>query len=55
MDIEGLGDKLVEQLVDQKLVMSVADLYQLDLDKLASLERMAVKSAHNLLDGAREK
>lgn len=49
MDIEGLGDKLAEQLVDQKLVTSVADLYQLDLDKLINLERMAEKSAQNLL------
>jgi DNA ligase (NAD+) len=50
MDIEGLGDKLAEQLVDQKLVASVADLYKLDLDTLCGLERMATKSAQNLLD-----
>jgi len=50
MDIEGLGDKLAEQLVDQKLVTSVADLYRLDIDTLANLERMATKSAQNLLD-----
>lgn len=50
MDIEGLGDKLAEQLVDQKLVTSVADLYQLDLGTLANLDRMATKSAQNLLD-----
>jgi DNA ligase (NAD+) len=50
MDIEGLGDKLVEQLVDQKLVTSVADLYLLDLNTLANLDRMAQKSAQNLLD-----
>ncbi|MFT3931487.1 MAG: NAD-dependent DNA ligase LigA [Spongiibacteraceae bacterium] len=50
MDIEGLGDKLAEQLVDQKLVASVADLYQLHLEQLAGLERMAEKSAKNLLD-----
>lgn len=50
MDIEGLGDKLAEQLVDQKLVSSVADLYRLDLGTLANLERMAEKSAQNLLD-----
>lgn len=49
MDIEGLGDKLVEQLVDQKLIGSVADLYALDLQTLAGLERMAEKSAHNIL------
>jgi DNA ligase (NAD+) len=50
MDIEGLGDKLAEQLVDQKLVATVADLYRLDLDTLCGLERMATKSAQNLLD-----
>ncbi|MGD9662547.1 MAG: NAD-dependent DNA ligase LigA [Porticoccaceae bacterium] len=49
MDIDGLGDKLVEQLVDAGLVHSVADLYQLDKSQVASLERMADKSADNLL------
>lgn len=49
MDIEGLGDKLVEQLVDQKLVSSVADLYRLTHAQLAGLERMGAKSADNLL------
>lgn len=49
MDIEGLGDKLVEQLVDQQLVSSVDDLYQLELEQLANLERMGTKSAENLL------
>ncbi len=49
MDIEGLGDKLVEQLVEQKLVASVADVYRLDLATLSGLERMAEKSAANLL------
>ncbi|MCK9502958.1 MAG: NAD-dependent DNA ligase LigA [Porticoccaceae bacterium] len=49
MDIDGLGDKLVEQLVDAGLVASVADLYQLDKSRVASLERMADKSAENLL------
>jgi DNA ligase (NAD+) len=51
MDIEGLGDKLVEQLVSRGLVGDVADLYHLTLDQLANLERMAEKSAQNLLDG----
>ena len=51
MDIEGLGDKLVDQVVDQGLVHSPADLYRLGLVALASLERMAEKSAQNLLDG----
>jgi len=49
MDIEGLGDKLVEQLVDEQLVNDIADLYQLSVEQLASLERMAEKSASNLV------
>lgn len=49
MDIEGLGDKLVEQLVDQNLISAVDDLYRLELDQLAGLERMGNKSAENLL------
>jgi DNA ligase (NAD+) len=48
MDIEGLGDKLVEQLVDTELVKSPADLYGLTLGQLAGLERMGEKSAANL-------
>jgi DNA ligase (NAD+) len=50
MDIEGLGDKLVEQLVDKGIVHNPADLYRLDLPALANLERMAEKSAQNILD-----
>src|SRR6202044_2189988 len=50
LNIEGLGDKLVEQLVDQKLISSVADLYTLTLEQIAGLERMAQKSAQNLLN-----
>ncbi|MEW9899264.1 NAD-dependent DNA ligase LigA [Chitinivorax sp. PXF-14] len=49
MDIEGLGDKLVDQLVDIGLVRTPADLYKIGLLKLAELERMAEKSAANLL------
>ncbi len=49
LDIEGLGDKLVEQLVDAQLVHTPADLYKLDLPTLANLERMGEKSATNLL------
>lgn len=49
-DIDGLGEKLVEQLVEKGLVKDVADLYTLKLDELAKLERMAEKSAQNLLD-----
>ncbi len=50
MDIEGLGDKLADQLVDGGLVQTPADLYRLDLETLAGLERMGEKSARNLLD-----
>ncbi len=50
MDIEGLGVKLVEQMVDQGLVNNPADLYSLAAGTLASLERMAEKSATNLLE-----
>ncbi|MBX6311582.1 MAG: NAD-dependent DNA ligase LigA [Isosphaeraceae bacterium] len=49
MDIENLGEKLIEQLVDQGLVKSLADLYRLDEATLANLERMGKKSAQNLL------
>ncbi len=50
LDIEGLGDKLVEQLVDGEIIHSLPDLYTLQLDTLSGLERMGEKSAHNLLD-----
>ncbi len=53
-DIEGLGDKLVDQLVQADMIKTPADLYDLTLDELVSLERMATKSAENLL-GALEK
>lgn len=49
MDIEGLGSKLVEQLVEQKLVQRLDDLYRLDLATLEQLERMGTRSAQNLL------
>jgi DNA ligase (NAD+) len=49
MDIEGLGDKLVDQLVEQGLVHTVADLYLLKHEQIASMERMGGKSAENLL------
>ncbi|HYA97272.1 MAG TPA: NAD-dependent DNA ligase LigA [Methylomirabilota bacterium] len=51
MDIDGLGDKIVDQLVDKGMVKDVADLYALELEQVAALERMAEKSAQNLLDG----
>ncbi len=50
MDIEGLGDKLVDQLVTQQLVTDYADLYRLDQPRLISLERMGKKSADNLVN-----
>jgi len=50
MDIEGLGEAVVDQLVDADLISSYADLYQLGIDDLLPLERMAEKSAKNLLD-----
>ncbi|MBC7213719.1 MAG: NAD-dependent DNA ligase LigA [Burkholderiaceae bacterium] len=50
MDIEGLGEKLVDQLVDGGIVQTVPDLYRLDLPTLANLDRMGEKSARNLLD-----
>ncbi len=49
MDIEGLGDKLVQQLLDQKRVNSPADLFKLELKTLAELERMGEKSAANVI------
>jgi DNA ligase (NAD+) len=50
MNIDGLGDKIVDQLVDKGLVKDVADLYSLKLEEVAGLERMAEKSAQNLLE-----
>ena len=50
MDIEGLGDKLVDQLVDENIIRSLPDLYRLDVTTLAALERMAEKSAQNIVD-----
>ncbi len=50
MDIEGLGEVLVETLVDKEMIRDVADLYTLTLDQIAGLERMAEKSGSNLID-----
>lgn len=50
MDIEGLGDKLAEQLIEKKLIRHVADIYDLTLHQLESLERMGEKSSQNVLD-----
>ncbi len=51
MDVEGLGDKLVEQMVDEGLIRTLPDLYKLGIAKLIALERMGEKSAQNLLAG----
>jgi DNA ligase (NAD+) len=50
LDIEGLGDKLVEQLIEQEWVKSPADIFALTLEQLAGLERMGEKSAANLIE-----
>lgn len=50
VDVDGLGDKLVEQLVDANLIRTLPDLYKLGFTTLAGLERMADKSAKNLVD-----
>jgi DNA ligase (NAD+) len=50
MDVEGLGSKLIDQLVDADLVRTPADLYALTLEQLSNLDRMGEKSAQNLLD-----
>jgi DNA ligase (NAD+) len=50
MDVDGMGDKLVDQLVDKGLIHDAADMYSLSKEQLAGLERMADKSAQNILD-----
>ena len=50
MDIDGLGDKLVEQLFEQELIHDVADLYSLQHQQLVAMDRMGDKSAQNLID-----
>ena len=54
MDVEGLGDKLVDQLVDSGRVQTLPDLYKLQLQDLAGMDRMAEKSAQNLLDALQQ-
>jgi DNA ligase (NAD+) len=51
MDIEGLGEKIIDQLVDSGLVRSIPDIYRLTTEELVELERMGEKSAQNLADG----
>ncbi len=50
MDVDGLGDKLVEQMVDLGLIAHVSDLYRLTAEQVAAMERMGQKSAQNLID-----
>jgi len=50
MDIDGLGEKLIEQMDEQGLIHDLADLYTLEQDRIAALERMGEKSAQNLLE-----
>jgi DNA ligase (NAD+) len=50
MDIEGLGEKVIEQLIREGLLRDFSDIYSLDKDELVPLERMADKSAQNLID-----
>lgn len=50
MDIEGLGDRIVDQLVNLGWIHNVADVYHLQLNQLAGMERMGIKSAQNILD-----
>ena len=54
MDVDGLGEKLIDQLVQKKLVRSLADLYRLDAPTLAELDRMGKKSAENLVRALEE-
>ena len=54
MDVDGLGDKLVEQLVDAGLIDHVDDLYALTMEQVSKLERMGEKSAQNLIDGLQQ-
>ena len=51
MDIEGLGEEIIQQLVDTGLVRNLADIYKLELGQLTELERMGEQSSRNLLDG----
>ena len=50
MDIDGFGIKLVDQMVDKQLIHSVSDIYKLTLEQLSELDRMAGKSAQNIID-----
>ena len=54
MDIDGLGDKLIDQMVETDIIKTPADLFDLTLEQVAGLDRMAEKSARNLLDSLEE-
>ncbi len=54
LDIDGLGDKIVEQLFDEELIENISDLYTLEAEQLASLERMGEKSAQNLIEALQQ-
>jgi DNA ligase (NAD+) len=54
MDVDGLGEKLIDQLVQKTMVQSLADLYRLDAQELAKLDRMGKKSADNLVKALEE-
>tara|TARA_R110002072_G_scaffold89737_9_gene201047 strand:- start:31689 stop:33716 length:2028 start_codon:yes stop_codon:yes gene_type:complete len=54
MDIDGLGDKIVEQLIDKSIIKSIADLYRLDVNTLSLLDRMAEKSAKKLVNAIKQ-
>ncbi len=54
LDIEGLGEKLIDQLIEKELIEDVADLYDLELEQVMDLERMARKSAQNLIDAIQQ-
>ncbi|OUW61714.1 MAG: hypothetical protein CBD58_02815 [bacterium TMED198] len=55
MDIEGFGPQLIEQLVDQKLIMNISDIYSINKDQLSSLDRMAEKSAENIFNSIKKR
>jgi len=50
MDVDGMGDKIVDMLVDQELIKNVSDIYRLSFEELVALDRFAAKSAQNLID-----
>jgi DNA ligase (NAD+) len=54
LDVDGLGDKLVEQLVDEGLIANAADLFSLTVEQIAALDRMGQKSAENLVNALQE-